>query len=254
MRRVNRIGLMTAMPQECQLLEERFGARHVEQIGNRRFTLAESNGLELVIAVSHIGKVAAAATASILLHRFGVEGVFFTGVAGGVGAKVLVGDIVVADNLLQHDLDLKGVLGHQRFEVPSLGRAHIAADGDYLKMALDAANSVAAGGKYRRAVEEIASRQPAVYCGLIASGDRFVNDAEEKAGLISAIPGLMAVEMEGAAVAQVCAEHGVPCGVVRVISDAAADTAEVDFKAFIKSAAAIGSEDVVCEFLKRMPR
>jgi adenosylhomocysteine nucleosidase len=245
---------MTAMPQECQLLEERFGARHVERIGNRRFTLTESEGLELFIAVSHIGKVAAAATASILLHRFGVEGLFFTGVAGGVGSRVLVGDIVVADNLLQHDLDLKGVLGHQRFEVPSLGRAHIAADSDFLKIACDAANAVAADGKYRRAAEQISSRKPAVHCGVIASGDRFVNSAREKTELVSAIPGLLAVEMEGAAVAQVCAEHSVPCAVVRIISDAAADTAEVDFKTFIESAAAIGSEDIVCEFLKRMPR
>lgn len=242
------------MQQEYQLLAERFGAHRIQQIGNRHFTLAESDGLELVLGVSHIGKVAAAATASILLHKFGVDGVFFTGVAGGVGARVMVGDIVVADNLLQHDLDLKGVLGHQRFEVPSLGRAHIAADDEFLKMAWDAANAVAAGGKYRRAVEEIVSRQPTVHCGVIASGDTFVNNAEEKAGLVSAIPDLMAVEMEGAAVAQVCAEHGVPCGVIRVISDAAADTAEVDFKTFIESAAAIGAEDIVCEFLRRMPR
>jgi adenosylhomocysteine nucleosidase len=202
--------------------------------------------------MSHIGKVAAATTAAILVDRFGVEVVVFTGVGGGVGQAVSIGDIVVADHLIQHDLDLKGVMGFDRFVIPSLGVARIRVDDRYSEVAKNAAQAVVSDPQYRGAVERLVGGAPAVHVGLIGSGDRFIGDSKERHSLLAAIPDLLAVEMEGAAVAQVCAEHGVPLVVSRIISDSADSEAHIDFTTFVEQAAAVGSECFVSEFLRRL--
>jgi adenosylhomocysteine nucleosidase len=240
------------MPQEIDLLRQRFGATRSERIGPREFLIGAVQGGEVVLTMSHIGKVAAATTATLLVHRFGVEVVVFTGVGGGVGGTVGVGDIIVADHLIQHDIDLKGVLGFERFVVPSLGVARIAANEHFLEVAKDAARAVVADFDYTGAVKRLARRDPAVHVGLVGSGDRFIGDSEEQRALVEAIPDLLAVEMEGASVAQVCAEHNIPFVVSRIISDAANSEAHVDFTAFIEQAAALGSECFVREFLRRI--
>ncbi len=240
------------MPQEFGRLANRLGALEAERIGPREFVRARCGDVELVLVISHVGKVAAATTATLLVDRFGVDAVVFTGVAGGVSPRVAIGDIVVADYLIQHDIDLKGVLGFKRFEVPSLKKALIPADSTLLVAAVEAAKSVAAHEPYWRALQQLNARLPEVHSGVIGSGDRFVTDTVDRQSLLSAIPELMAVEMEGAAVAQVCAEHGLPFVVSRIISDSAADTAHVDFATFLNSAAVVGSEQFVVEFLKRI--
>ncbi len=242
------------MPQECGRLATRLGAGRSERIGPREFLRIEYNGLEVVLVISLIGKVAAATTATLLVDRFGVDAVVFTGVAGGVGPAVAVGDILIADSLVQHDLDLKGVLGFSRFEVPSLKKAHIAADVRLSEIAVEAAQSVIVDDAYCLALRRLGGGVPAVRRGVIASGDRFVNDSVDRRELVSSIAGLMAVEMEGAAVAQVCAEHEVPLVVSRIISDSASDSAGVDFVSFIDTAAALGSERFVLEFIERIRR
>lgn len=247
-----RVGVITAMQQEMALLCSRFGEARREHIGPREFIISHVDGVEVVLAMSHIGKVAAATTATLLLHRFGVDGVVFTGVGGGVGHGVSVGDIIVADQLIQHDFDLKGVLGFERFVLPSLGIARIRSNERFVEIAKEAAHSVIGHVEYRQAVERLVKRDPAMHVGVIASGDRFVGDSDDRRGLVEAIPDLLAVEMEGAAVAQVCAEHGVPLVVSRIVSDAADGDAHVDFLAFVEQAAAVGSERFVIEFLRRM--
>jgi adenosylhomocysteine nucleosidase len=202
--------------------------------------------------MSHIGKVAAATTATLLVNRFGVDAVVFTGVGGGVGQAICVGDLVVADQLIQHDLDLKGVLGFERFVIPSLGVARISTSDRFSEIAKDAARAVILDPQYRGAVSRLVGRDPVVHVGLIGSGDRFIGDSEERRSLLTAIPDLLAVEMEGAAVAQVCAEHGIPLVVSRIVSDGADSDAHVDFTAFVEQAAAVGSERFVLEFLRRM--
>lgn len=247
-----RIGVIAAMPQEIRLLRQRLGVTSLESIGPREFTCAEVGQTEVILSMSHIGKVAAATTATLLVHLFCVDAVVFTGVGGGIGRAVSVGDIIVADQLIQHDIDLKGVLGFERFVIPSLGVARVPTSEKFASLAKEVAQTVISDPQYRGAVEQLAGRAPAVHVGLIGSGDRFIGNNEDKSSLIEAIPDLLAVEMEGAAVAQVCAEHGVPLVVSRIISDEADGDAHIDFTTFVEQAAAIGSERFVMEFLRRL--
>lgn len=250
--RVARLGVIAAMPQEFERIASTFEQRSVDAVGARSFLHCVHGQLELVLVVSKIGKVSAAATTTLLVDRFGVDAVVMTGVAGGVAGTVKVGDLVLANALIQHDLDCKGVLGLSRFVVPSLGVARIACCEQLGKVAHLAAQVAVGNSSYRAAVEDLSSHQPQLHVGVIGSGDQFVSDAAHRAELVTSIPDLLAVEMEGAAVGQVCAEHGVPFIVARVISDTAHGDAPADFNAFIERAAAVASQVFVKEFVQRV--
>ena len=203
----------------------------------REFWQGELHGQPVVLALSKIGKVAAAITATALIERFGVSRMVFTGVAGGLGARVQVGDVVVATEFLQHDLDVSPLF--PRYEVPFYGKARFESD-PALTALLHAAATAAlgapeAGDAGRR------FPQACVHSGLLASGDRFVSGAEEARALQATLSGaghvVLAVEMEGAAVAQVCLDYGVPFAAMRTISDRADDSAHVDFSGFVQQVA-----------------
>ena len=249
---INRIAIMTAMPQEFALLRKRYSASELQTIAGREFLRGSSGDIEVILVSSGIGKVAAASTVTILLNCFDVDAVVLTGIAGGIHSTVSVGDIVVATHLVQHDIDLKGVLGYQRFTIPSLGLSHIPVCDTLGEAAHSAASTTVTHSAYAEGLSEFVSTTPVVHRGIIASGDTFVSDQALGHDLQEALPDLLAVEMEGAAVAQVCAEHGVSYAVARVISDSADDAAPVDFERFIDRAAAVGTDIFVQELLKRI--
>lgn len=251
-RSVRRLGIIAAMPQEFERISRSFEQCRVDSVGPRSFLHCVHEALELVLVISKIGKVSAAATTTLLIDRFGVDAVVMTGVAGGVGRGVGVGDLVLADSLMQHDFDLKGVLGLSRFVIPSLGVDRIASCERLSAIARLAAQVAVCDANYRSAVEELSAREPQLHVGVVGSGDQFVSDAAHRAELVASIPELLAVEMEGAAVGQVCAEHGVPFVVARVISDTAFGDAPVDFNVFIERAAAVVSEVFIREFVERV--
>jgi adenosylhomocysteine nucleosidase len=169
----------------------------------------------------------------------------FTGVAGGVGDGVQVGDVVVGSGYLQHDMDASPLF--PRYEVPLTGQSVFAADEVLLASLVKAATHSLQTVRH-------GSRAPVVHQGLIASGDRFVNSADEVRGIVQGmlIQGYapLAVEMEGAAVAQVCADYGIPFVAVRTISDRADDTAHVDFPLFVREVASVYARAIVGEFLR----
>jgi adenosylhomocysteine nucleosidase len=134
-----------------------------------------------------------------------------------------------------------------RYEVPLYGRALFSGD-ESLCMALHAA--------CRNALADVRheGRPPSVHRGLIVSGDRFVNGAAEVSRLVEQLRASghapLAVEMEGAAVAQVCADYGVPFAAVRTISDRADDAAHVDFSAFVQDVASVYARQIVKSLLE----
>jgi adenosylhomocysteine nucleosidase len=224
-----RTAIVGAMQEElAAVLALMHGAqRHV--VAGRTFWAGELHGRDVVAVLARIGKVAAATTATLLIERFETERVVFTGVAGGLGAGVRVGDVVVASAFVQHDMDASPLF--PRHEVPLYGQSRFAAD-----PALRAALVQAA----RRALP-----QARVHEGLVASGDRFVSSAAEARALVQALPEVLAVEMEGAAFAQVCHDFGVPFAAVRTVSDRADDAAHGDFLAFIRTVASPHSAAIV---------
>lgn len=243
------IAILSALAEEqAGLVEALQSPRQVTHAG-RTFWCGRLWGQPVVLALSRIGKVAAATTATALIAHFGVDRVMFTGVAGGVGADVQVGDVVVGGSYVQHDMDASPLF--PRYEVPLYGRAQFSGD-EMLCGALLAAS--------RMALADIAheARAPVVHRGLIASGDRFVNGAAEVAALVGALVTAgytpLAVEMEGAAVAQVCADYGVPFAAVRTISDRADDSAHVDFSRFVREVASVYAQRIVENFLKSLSK
>jgi adenosylhomocysteine nucleosidase len=239
--------ILSALAQEQRgLIELLHNPNKVTHAG-RDFWLGDLHGQSVVLALSKIGKVAAATTATTLIERFGVQRMVFTGVAGGLKSGVNVGDVVVAHDFVQHDMDASPLFA--RYEVPLYGKTRFDSD-DALTSALFQASLTALADPHLR----IAYPQAQAHRGLIASGDRFVSGAHEsntlRDALVLAGHDVLAVEMEGAAVAQVCHDYGVPFAAVRTISDRADDSAHVDFPSFIDEVASKYAQVIVGRFLK----
>ena len=197
------------------------GAAVEEGAGPYRWHRGTLDGVPVLLAACGIGKVNAAALTQGLLTR-GAAAVLFTGVAGGVDASLRVGDLVVAHDALQHDVDVTA-LGYEAGQVP--GEPPVwAADPALRDLVAAAAGEVADAEGVRLVV------------GRVASGDAFVADPRRVADLRRRF-GASCAEMEGAAVAQVCARWGVPWAIVRSVSDTADHDAGVDFRAFTEVAA-----------------
>lgn len=247
--------LVSAMHEELHRLVDALepGAA-VQTLGGRRCHVGRLDGRPVVLALSGIGKVAAAATTALLLARFAPRALVFSGVAGGLGDGVRVGDLVVATDLLQHDLDASPLF--PRWEVPLTGRSRFPADAGLRAGLVAAAHRVLAappeaGDTARRAALGITA--PRVHEGLLVSGDRFVATAAESGALRAALPQALAVEMEGAAAAQVAHDFGCPVAVVRAISDRADDSAHVDFGHFVADHASRVGEALVRSWLRALP-
>jgi adenosylhomocysteine nucleosidase len=225
----NTTAILSALAEEQQgLIDHLRQPRRVERAG-RIFWQGELHGRPVVLALSRIGKVAAATTATTLIEAFGARQLVFTGVAGGIGPGVQVGDVVVASDFVQHDMDASPLF--TRYQIPLYGRERFACD-----TGLSAALLAATHAGLRQL-----GLQAKVHHGLVASGDRFVSAAEEASALHAALSDAghpaLAVEMEGAAVAQVCYDYGIPFAAMRTISDRADDTAHVDFPKFVSEVA-----------------
>ena len=240
------------MREELHALLATLHAPAITRLAGREFHCGTLHGQPVVLVLSGIGKVAAATTAALLIQAFQVSALVFTGVAGGLRAGVQVGDVVLARELLQHDMDASPLF--PRFEVPLSGRSHFGAD-----VALTQALGQAAQRCLARidTLVDAAQRQAfgiehaVLHAGLIVSGDRFVASAAHSHELREVLPEALAVEMEGAAVAQVCADFGVPFAVLRTISDRADDSAHVDFGRFIETVASAYSHAIIDDWLRQ---
>jgi len=245
----SRLGIVAAMQQELSALLQLLDTDRVERHAGRDFHVGLLHGLPVVMVLSRIGKVAAATTATMLIERFAVDRMIFTGVAGGLGEQVRVGDVVVADALLQHDMDASPLFA--RHEVPLTGLSRFATDPTLSTALSRATEAVLADSAHRFGPQarELGVLAPRLHRGLIISGDRFVATASESNRLRRELPDALAVEMEGAALAQVCHDCRVPFAVLRTISDRADDDAHVDFGRFIESVASRASAAIVGQWL-----
>jgi adenosylhomocysteine nucleosidase len=245
------LAIVSAMHEELRALLPALSHAQVHTVAGRRFHAGTLEGHRVVLALSGIGKVAAATTATLALEVFDAQALVFTGVAGGLGAGVRVGDVVIARELLQHDMDASPLF--PRFEVPLTGRSRFAADADLSDgLAAAAARCVAHADEAigRAHLDEFGIVAPRLHQGLVVSGDRFVASAAQSRALAADLPDALAVEMEGAAVAQVCADFGRPLAVLRTVSDRADDAAHADFSRFIAEVASVYTRVVIHDWLR----
>ncbi len=231
---------MGAMPEEIESLLPLLTNRTERSIGGRIYYAGELHGKNIVMAFSRWGKVAAASTATTMLQAYGITDLLFTGVAGAIDANLKTGDIVIAEKLIQHDLDARPIMAQH--EIPLLGKTWIETDPVWRARLTHSVNHVINQKILNSLVGEAALKNfdihsPGLYTGEIASGDQFFRSKEQKLALQQLLPHILCVEMEGAAVAQVCYENDLRFAVVRTISDASDEKSVIDFPAFINKIA-----------------
>ena len=245
------IAILSAMEAEADSIVGAMRVRDSGEAGRRRWWRGTLADTDIVVAHSHWGKVAAASTATWLVASFGVRDLLFTGVAGAIAPGVSVGDVVVGNRLWQHDMDARPIL--PRHEIPLLGRAALDASVEPSAQLARAARDFLAvrfeRDVPRSARERLVPRTPRVHVGGIASGDRFVHDASVAAEIRERLPETLCVEMEGAAVAQVCHAFGVRFSICRTISDAADEQAPDDFSGFVDTIARLYALGIVENWL-----
>jgi adenosylhomocysteine nucleosidase len=242
------IGIMAAMQEEIDaLLKELPADCEVIDDGRRTYHSGCLWGRPVVVVFSRWGKVAAATTATHLISDFGVDEILFMGVAGAARPWLRVGDVVVGARLWQHDMDARPL--YPRHEIPLLGRSSFASDQERRDQLLQAATAFlrddlsAVACDATRAAFHI--QMPRAVQGDIASGDKFFADRADLADVLLRLPTIAAVDMESAAVAQVCHEYSVPFTVVRTISDAADESAAQDFPRFLTQVASAYSHGIL---------
>ena len=249
-----RIGILGAMKEEVSLLIKSLGEYSTKEIGGKAFHSGMLDGHDITVAFSRWGKVASASTATSFISNFGVELVIFTGVAGAVEDNVRIGDVVIASQLVQHDMDARPFF--DKFQIPLTDHIFFTPAANFQDKANSAAETFISDelktACSAEALLKFSISSPKVRRGIIASGDKFISKKEDQERLKEEIPGLIAVEMEGAAVAQVCEDHNIPYVVIRTISDTADHNAELDFPGFVNSVANYYSEGIVKRFIKSL--
>jgi adenosylhomocysteine nucleosidase len=223
------IGLICAIPQELAHLRAALTDSHSEPAAHTVFDTGTIDGHDVVLAGSGMGKVNAAVVTALLADRFGCRTVVFSGVAGGLDPTLSIGDVVVADLVIQHDA---GVLEDERVRTYQPGHAPIINPTDRLGYPADP--ELLARVKERLA--GISTPGQIVY-GTVLSGDQYLNCETTRDRLRRELGG-KAIEMEGGAVAQVCEAFGIPWLVIRALSDLAGGDALFDFTTFVDQAAA----------------
>jgi len=217
---------MGAMREEIEPLLSKVTNIKITQYANNTYYEATYKDKELVIAYSKIGKVFSTLTATMLIEKFGCELLLFSGVAGAISSELGIGDLIIADGLCQHDLDITA-FGHPHGFVPE-GEVCIPTD-IYLR---NIAKQVAKA-KNLKLIE-----------GIIATGDQFVACSERKNWIGDTFKA-DALEMEGASVAVVCNALEIPFFILRAISDSADGSADVDFDTFLASSAKISADFIL---------
>lgn len=247
---MTRIAIVSALHDELSKLLELMPDEHKQVHAGREFWVGHLHGHDLVVVLSGIGKVAAATTATILIEEFKVERIVFTGVAGGLGKNVNIGDVVVADSFMQHDMDASPIF--PRYELPGYGTSTLSVDEALKRELVQACQYVIAhlsSTLEAATIQAYGLHKPQVHTGLVVSGDRFVSTSAEAKQLQHDLPHALAVEMEGAAFAQVCYDYKVPFAAVRTISDKADDAATVDFIRFLAEVASHYSALIVDKYI-----
>lgn len=231
------VGIVCALAEELTALEAAITAKRATRHAGIRFLSGRIDGVRVVLAEGGVGKVGAAVLATLLVERFRCRALVNSGVAGGLDSKAGIGDILIADRLAQHDFGAVTDRGWTYYRPgmppwPGGRRDLFFAMAPELRARLKRALagfrlpplSAAVTGRPRR---------PKLGFGTIVSGDQFVSSAIMGRRLLRDF-GARATEMEGAAVAQVAARFGLPCVVVRALSDRADRNSIRDIRAFLE--------------------
>ena len=242
------LGIMGAMPEEMDKIIASIQHKDIVERGSRIYYKGDLFGQQVVAVFSRWGKVAAATTATNMILEFNVDQIVFTGVAGGISPELHVGDIVIGQRLYQHDMDARPLM--RRFEIPLTGKTSFETPQQNVDTMSQAVHNFLKNNKdFRKTLHEQHISNVKMMSGDIASGDLFISSTKMKHALIKNLPSVVCAEMEGAAVAQVCDDYGVPLIVVRVISDSADEEAHTSAIGFVNQHAGDYSLSILKEYI-----
>jgi adenosylhomocysteine/aminodeoxyfutalosine nucleosidase len=227
-----KIAIMGAMKEEITPLLKYFDQYKTVNYADNLFYEAQINNISLVIAYSKIGKVFSSLTAASMIQKFGCTHLLFSGVAGGINPKLGIGDLIVANKLCQHDVDITA-FGHPFGFIPE-SSIYIETDNILKNLIVSVCKDL----------------QIKVLEGIIATGDQFVANNTKKEFIANTF-NADALEMEGSSVAVVCKALQVPFVVLRSISDSANGEANVDFDTFLNTAAE-NSAKIIINTIKKL--
>ncbi|SET65933.1 adenosylhomocysteine nucleosidase [Salinibacillus kushneri] len=214
------IGIIGAMDEEIELLKTNMSIEQEEKVAGSLFYKGTLEGHDVVLLKSGIGKVNAAMSTTVLMERYHPDYVINTGSAGGFAAALEVGDVIISDRIVHHDVDVTA-FDYEYGQVPQMP-ACFKADEKLISLAVDATSSMADVKSVR---------------GLIATGDSFMADPERVAFVRRKFPDIEASEMEAAAIAQVCYRYATPFVIIRALSDIAGKESSISFDQFLNKAA-----------------
>lgn len=228
------IAIIGAMEEEVALIKDWMVELKTQSIAGCEFYQGKLDGVDVVLLQSGIGKVNAAVSTTLLLSKFAPSKVINIGSAGGYAQSLSVGDVVISDQVCHHDVDVT-VFGYAMGQVPGMPATYAADTG----LVAEAKAAVARLDLVKAEV------------GLIGTGDSFMQDPVRVEKVRADFPALLAVEMEAAAVAQVCVKFETPFVVVRALSDIAGKESSQSFEEFLVVAAK-NSSQMVREMLKAL--
>ena len=228
------IGLIGAMEIEVNGLKERMQNTETETVAGICFYKGTIQGVPCVVARSGVGKVNAAVCAQIMILLYRTTVIINTGVAGGIGKGVSVGDVVISSGLVQHDMDTSAV-GDPKGFISGIDLITIPAVERLVHLTAEAAKD---------------TYPSKVHTGIIATGDQFIGCSAQLKTIAEQFQAI-ACEMEGGSIAQVCHMSGVDFVVIRAISDNADEEAGISFERFAAEAAE-RSVRLLCEILPKL--
>lgn len=223
---MHNIGIIGAMEEEITLLQQKANIISEEEMIGLTFYKGTLHNKNMVLVKSGIGKVNAALCTQILIDHFNVDCVINVGVAGAVYKQLSIGDIVISEDAVQHDMDTS-VFGDPIGIIPRMEESYFKADKTLIDLAKKCSTTLTSKAR--------------VFIGRIASGDQFISTQQGKQKIWQTVQGYCA-EMEGAAIAHACYVNHIPFVIIRSISDDAEDKAHIAYEQFVKIAAENSSE------------
>ncbi|MCL1630454.1 5'-methylthioadenosine/S-adenosylhomocysteine nucleosidase [Sporolactobacillus sp. CPB3-1] len=220
------LGIIGAMEEEVSLLREQLDKAESYEIAGCHFFKGQLQGTDVVLLQSGIGKVSAAVGTTLLIDHYHPKAVINTGSAGGTDSALSIGDVVISSSVVHHDADATA-FGYVPGQIPGMPAEFLPGQA-LVQVAFAAGKSVLDD---HQIVE-----------GQIGSGDTFMADPQRIKSVMHTFPKLKAVEMEAAAIAQVCQQFHVPFLIIRSLSDIAGKNSSVSFDQFLKKAARHSAE------------
>ena len=217
---MNKFGIIAAMKEEMQEIEKIMTEKEIKVIYELSFIKGKINNTQVVLVEAGIGKVNAARTTQILIDNFNIDAIINVGSAGSCNDELHIGDIVIGNKIVQHDFDITA-FGHPKGYISNVGQ-YVECDSELI-------------GKMEETISRLQDNEFKIKIGTIASGDIFCTELQMKEKIRSKFNS-DAIEMEGAAIAQVCKLDNIPVLIIRSISDKPNGNNHITFEEFLEKA------------------